>query len=290
MCNDKGKRLLESGKDNKTNEKVKRINSNSTYKRSYIFQRGTINFTNEGKGGEYLNIGFSRLKSGAFKELASIFGVSQKAIILFLLGFVAMIFVMVRLSGTDLYIEKSMVYIITATFITIIFIGLNAKFSYGAVITGTILSLSIGTILGVLMILFEITYKGILSQATLLMFLCSMSTILLYKSSSRFKGKYTRVIKVITLAIVLSYLCTFIFSLFGIEMLYLHQCKLVGLILSCLLMYLASISSLWSFDLINSTISRGVPKSMEWYCASVMILSILWSITQLPMILKKRIY
>ena len=76
--------------------------------------------------------------------------------------------------------------------------------------------------------------------------------------------------------IVLIYLLTFVLSLFGIQMPFIHDTGPIGIGISLLFTAIAALNLVIDFDFIERGVERGAPKYMEWYAAFGLLVTLVW--------------
>ena len=96
--------------------------------------------------------------------------------------------------------------------------------------------------------------------------------------------KFTATIQVLTLGIFVTYLISFIMSLFGAQMPFLSlgsameggNTALIGLGINVLILGVASLWLIIDFGIIEKQLQAGAPKQMEWFCAFILMVTLVW--------------
>ncbi|MEZ0228607.1 MAG: Bax inhibitor-1/YccA family protein [Planctomycetota bacterium] len=87
--------------------------------------------------------------------------------------------------------------------------------------------------------------------------------------------------------ISLVYLVSFVLSLFGSHIPYIHESGPIGIGFSVFVVGLAALSLVLDFDLIERGARSGAPKSMEWYAAFGLLVTLIWLYIEILRLLMK---
>lgn len=87
--------------------------------------------------------------------------------------------------------------------------------------------------------------------------------------------------------ICLVYLVSFVMSLFGYPMPYIHDNGLIGIGFSVFVVIIASLNLVLDFDFIETASRRGAPKYMEWYGAYGLMVTLVWLYLEILRLLSK---
>jgi uncharacterized YccA/Bax inhibitor family protein len=127
---------------------------------------------------------------------------------------------------------------------------------------------------------------GVGVQAFIVTAACMISMLLLYKTGIvRPTETLKAVLSVATIGIMLAYLASFILSLFWQPLPLISFASAVqdqgamgfiGLGVNILILGIASLWLVIDFGTIEENIKAGAPKSMEWYCAFGLLVSLAW--------------
>jgi uncharacterized YccA/Bax inhibitor family protein len=139
-----------------------------------------------------------------------------------------------------------------------------------------------GVLLGALSYLIEHSgikgaYPGIAFQAVMMS--CGVLCVMLFVYGSRMirvTDKLRAGIVAATGALCLVYMASFLLSMFGFAVPTLRDSSGIGIGISVLVVGLAAFNLLVDFDLIERWSRQGAPKSMEWYGAFALILTLVW--------------
>lgn len=157
-----------------------------------------------------------------------------------------------------------------------------------AMITAPLYSAAQGFFLGAISRFFDMRYPGIALQAVGLTFATSMIMLFMYASRMvRVTPVFTRLVVAATGALFLVYLVTFILSLFGVHIGFIHGAGPIGLAVSAFAIGLAALNLLLDFDFIESKAAEGAPKTLEWYGAFGLMVTLIWLYIEILRLLAK---
>ena len=96
--------------------------------------------------------------------------------------------------------------------------------------------------------------------------------------------KFKATVCVLTLGIFLTYLVSFVMSMFGAEMPFISlgsamqggQTALIGLGINVLILGVASLWLVIDFGLVEQHVKAGAPKQMEWFCGFILMVTLVW--------------
>lgn len=147
-----------------------------------------------------------------------------------------------------------------------------------------------GAFLGGISAIFEMQFKGVVSQAvsaTLLVIL--IMYILFHTKAIKVTPKLTLCILVATGAIAGLYIINIILSLFGFHQLsaFLWGNSPLSIVISFLICGVAAFNLLLDFNIIEKFSQTHAPKYMEWYCAFGLMVTIVWLYIEILKIISK---
>lgn len=150
-------------------------------------------------------------------------------------------------------------------------------FKQWASVLGLLFSVSIGAVAGSLTAGIEARYPGIAMQAAGLTLATLGSLLFLYTSRLI---KPSENLKMIvgsgTMAVVIVYAVQFYLSSDGMEVLMLHESGWAGVLFSLFALSMAALNLVMDFDFIEEGVTSGCEKSMEWYAAFSLIVTLVW--------------
>jgi uncharacterized YccA/Bax inhibitor family protein len=145
-------------------------------------------------------------------------------------------------------------------------------------ITAPIYSVLEGLLLGGLSALMAAQYGlGIITQAVGLTFATFFFMLLLYRTGIiKATAKFRVAVLAATGAIALMYFISFIMSMFGAPVGFLHDGGIVSIVISLVIIGVAALNLILDFDFIEQGAKAGVPKYMEWYSAFGLMVTLIW--------------
>lgn len=146
-----------------------------------------------------------------------------------------------------------------------------------------------GIVLGVLSAAFEAEYPGIVQQAVVLTAAVAYALMLIYsRGVIRVSGAFRTMVVAATLALAAVYLLDIILtSIFGKQLLPLHDAGPVGIFFSLAAVAIVSFNLVLDFDFIDKMVERGAPRYMEWYAAFGILVTLIWMYFELLRLLAK---
>lgn len=134
-----------------------------------------------------------------------------------------------------------------------------------------------GCVLGIISSAYAGEYSGIVMQAILLTVCIFVVMLTAYRLQLiRVTDKFVGIITGATCGIALLYLVDGILSMFGASVVFLHQTGWVGILVSLVIVVIASLNLLLDFRFIEEANSMGAPRYFEWYLAFGMMVTIVW--------------
>ena len=157
-----------------------------------------------------------------------------------------------------------------------------------AVITGPLYSLTMGVALGVISHIYDEAFEGIVLQAIMATAAVFIVMLVLFVTRTiRVTQRMRGVIIGATLGIALFYLGSLILSLFGVGIPLVWDDGPVGIGFSLLIVGIASFNLMLDFDMIERGVVAGAPKSLEWYGAFGLMVTIVWMYIEILRLLGK---
>lgn len=157
-----------------------------------------------------------------------------------------------------------------------------------AFILGPMYAVLEGVFLGNISRLYNVAFDGIVVQAVLLTLSIFFVLLMLYRLKLIQATKNFRLMVVsATIGIGIVYFITFILSLFGVYIPYIHSNGTVGLIISIFVVTMAALNLVLDFDFIERGVEHGSPKYMEWYGAFGLVVTLVWLYLEVLRLLAK---
>ncbi len=145
-----------------------------------------------------------------------------------------------------------------------------------------------GVCLGIISMIFESTYNGIVFQALGLTIMVLFLMLFLYRFKIiRVTEKFRSVIIVATSAIFGMYLLSFVLGFFGINLPFLTGATPLAIGINVVVVIIASLNLLLDFDFIEKGAQNNLPKYFEWYSAFGLLVTLIWLYLELLKLLSK---
>ena len=145
-----------------------------------------------------------------------------------------------------------------------------------------------GIFLGGVTMMFEGMYPGIAVQALGLTFGITVSLLFCYKSGLiKPTENFKLMIISATAGIAILYLVSFIMSMFGSPISFIHSNGLMGIGFSVFVVGIAALNLVLDFDFIEEGAEVGLPKYMEWYGAFSLMVTLVWLYLEILRLLAK---
>jgi uncharacterized YccA/Bax inhibitor family protein len=155
-------------------------------------------------------------------------------------------------------------------------------------ITAPIYAALEGVVLGVISLVFEKSYPGIVKQAIGLTFGVLLCLLIVYKSriikpTENFKlGVFAA-----TGGIAIFYFASIIFSFFGVRFSIIYGNSFMSIGFSVFVVIIAALNLVMDFDFIEKGAEYGARKCMEWYGAFGLIVTLVWLYLEILRLLAK---
>jgi uncharacterized YccA/Bax inhibitor family protein len=145
-----------------------------------------------------------------------------------------------------------------------------------------------GLLLGAVSRTFEARYPGLVAQAVFLTFGTLGALLFLYRTGMiKVTDGFRAGIFAATGGIMLFYLVSFVMSLFGHGIPLLHAATPLGIGFSLVVTGVAALNLVLDFDFIDRGVRSGAPKSMEWYGAFALLVTLVWLYLEMLRLLAK---
>lgn len=134
-----------------------------------------------------------------------------------------------------------------------------------------------GLFLGAISAIINAQYPGIAFQAVLLTIGTLFTMLFLYRSRRiRATPRFRRGVMMATGAVFFAYLISWIMSLFGMPMGFMHSAGPLGILINLVIIVIAALNLIMDFDFIEKGSQMGAPKYMEWYGAFGLMVTLIW--------------
>lgn len=146
-----------------------------------------------------------------------------------------------------------------------------------ALVAGLLYAGLMGTWMGAISRIYEAYYDGIVGQALLASVATFVACLLLYVFRAvRVTGKFVRVVAIATFGVALMYFAGWIFSLFGVDLLFWTHPSSVGIVVSVAICIVAALNLILDFAVIERGVESGAPAAMEWFAAFGLLTTLVW--------------
>jgi len=155
-------------------------------------------------------------------------------------------------------------------------------------ILGPVYAVGQGLFVGALSKMFDATYSGIVVQAVGTTLAVFGVMLFLYRTRIlRVTDKFRRIVIGATLGVMVFYLASFVFSMFGANVSFLSSSSGVGILFSLFVAGLAAINLALDFDFIERGEAMGLPRRMEWFAALGLLVTLVWLYLEVLRLLAK---
>lgn len=129
---------------------------------------------------------------------------------------------------------------------------------------------------------------GIVVNATLLTILTAVAMLVIYRTGLiKVNEKFIKIISAAIGAVALYYFVNIILSLFGVNLVMLHNSGPLSIGISLVIIGVAAFSLLVDFNFIEKASEQGAPKYMEWYGAFALMVTLIWLYLEILKLLAK---
>ena len=134
-----------------------------------------------------------------------------------------------------------------------------------------------GLFLGAISAYINAMYPGVAFQAVLLTIGTLFTMLFLYRSGRiRATPRFRRGVMMATGAVFFAYLISWIMSLLGMPMGFMHSSGPLGILINLAIIVIAALNLIMDFDFIEKGSQMGAPKYMEWYGAFGLMVTLIW--------------
>lgn len=155
-------------------------------------------------------------------------------------------------------------------------------------ITAPLYAVLEGFFLGGISAIMELSFPGIVIQATLLTFGTMMAMLAAYQSGFiRATENFKLGVIAATGGIALAYIITLVLSFFHVQVPLIYGNGLMGIGFSLFVVVIAALNFVLDFDFIEQATKRGAPKYMEWYAGFALLVTLIWLYVEFLRLLSK---
>jgi uncharacterized YccA/Bax inhibitor family protein len=134
-----------------------------------------------------------------------------------------------------------------------------------------------GLFLGAISAIINNMYPGVAVQAVLLTIGTLFTMLFLYRSGRiRATPRFRRGVFMATGAAFFAYLVSWILSLFGMPVGFIHSAGPLGIVINLVIIVIAALNLIMDFDFIEKGAQMAAPGYMEWYGAFGLMVTLVW--------------
>lgn len=222
----------------------------------------------------FLFSGFEKVGDYSYEERMTVSGARNKTLVLLL--------IMIASSAISWYLMNGK-YIGSSIWLILLGVGMVMPLAIVTTISpksssfvAPFYAIGEGFLLAGVSLQVEKYYPGIVMPAILLSIAIAISVLLIYQEIGRLSSKFIKGIFIATFGVAISYLITFVISLFGINIPFIHTSGPMGILLSVVVIVIAASNLLIDFDFVCRGVESGAPKYMEWYSAISIMVTLVW--------------
>ncbi|CAN5710642.1 Bax inhibitor-1/YccA family protein [soil metagenome] len=146
-----------------------------------------------------------------------------------------------------------------------------------AKVLGPVYALAQGFFVGAISRAYESFERGIVLQAVGATIATFVVMLVLYRTRIiKVTNRFRKIVIGATLGIMVMYLASFVFRLFGAEVNFLRQPSALGIGISVVICIVAALNLALDFDFIERGTQTGLPKHFEWFAAFGLLVTIVW--------------
>lgn len=155
-------------------------------------------------------------------------------------------------------------------------------------ILGPVYAVGQGLFVGAISKMFDAEYSGIVLQAVGTTLAVFGVMLFLYRSRViRVTNKFRRIVIGATLGLMVFYLASFVFSLFGANVSFINGSSGFGILFSLFVAGLAAFNLALDFDFIEQGEQMALPRRMEWFAALGLLITLVWLYLEVLRLLAK---
>ncbi len=146
-----------------------------------------------------------------------------------------------------------------------------------AAFTAPVYAILEGLFLGAISAIINAMYPGVAFQAVLLTIGTLFTMLFLYRSGRiRATPRFRRGVMMATGAVFFAYLISWIMSLVGMPVGFMHSAGPLGIVINLVIIVIAALNLIMDFDFIEKGSRMAAPKYMEWYGAFGLMVTLVW--------------
>ena len=155
-------------------------------------------------------------------------------------------------------------------------------------VTAPIYALCEGLFIGAISAMYNQKFNCIVLQAAMLTFGTLFALLAAYRSGwIRATENFKLGVVAATGGIALMYFVSWILSMFGVHMGFLHDSSMLSIGISAFVVVIAALNLVLDFDFIEQGAQLGAPKYLEWYAGFGLIVTLIWLYLEILRLLAK---
>ncbi len=145
-----------------------------------------------------------------------------------------------------------------------------------------------GLALGTISAMYAAQFPGIILNAITSTIGILFAMLMIYRSGIiKVTDKFRAGVMMATFGIFITYMVSWVLSMFNIQVPMIHQAGTFGIIFSIGVIVIATMNLLLDFDMIERGANSGAPKYMEWYSALGLLVTLVWLYLEILRLLSK---
>ena len=135
---------------------------------------------------------------------------------------------------------------------------------------------------------FATAYPGIVISAVIITFGIAAGAAIVYaKGYVTVNEKFTRMVSIAIMGVLATYIIEIILSFFGIQIPMIHQGGPLGIIVSLVVVGVATFCLFLDYEQISQSVRQGLSADYEWYCAFSLLVTLIWLYIEILDLLRK---
>ncbi|WP_301109367.1 Bax inhibitor-1/YccA family protein [Sporosarcina sp.] len=227
---------------------------------------------------------FRGLRTDSTRQVMTINGTVNKTFLLFILLCATATFTWSQYFAGNNIQPLMLIGLIGGFVVALITIFVKKIAAYTAPLYALLEGLAIGGISA----MYETQFAGITTQAILLTFGTLFSLLFIYKSGwIKVTQNFRMGVFAATGAVFFVYIADLILRFFGMNVPFIHETGLVGIIISVVIVVIAALNLVLDFDFIEEGANQQAPKYMEWYGAFGLMITLVWLYLEILRLISK---
>jgi len=187
------------------------------------------------------------------------------------------------------YLPADAIPVILGSVVAAFVVGFVTSFNTSwSPVTGPVFAILEGIFLGAFSGAAETLYPGIVAQAVALTFAVFILLLLIFRARLiRVTEKFRLIVVGAMGAIALFYLAAIVLAFIGLPLGFVNEGGWIGILISVIIVFVASLSLVLDFDYIEQGAENGLPQRHEWYAAFTLLVTLVWLYLEIVRLLMK---